>query len=284
MLGEPIFVCNVIGSAFSKQTMSCSCPSGFSVVGNSCRANSNNQPVAPDVTTPLPPPLPPVKPSVPTSPTAPDVTTPLPPSKPPVPPTPPVSPVPPTPPPQPKASCTTTDGKTFEDSFTLGTAFTTDIAPFGTNCFFDFLQSNVKCSNGQWVGAKSTKVFVSCKGADPLPCNFNGQTVAHMGTVQAFTVNSVPFNNVCSNFAQTLTCSNGQMIGGSATFSTCTVQPAPPTTTTTTTTTTSGFETHTLNQGPSCDSVCGVHAGVKFVNNQAVTNAFCPGQKFSCTC
>ena len=57
----------------------------------------------------------------------------------------------------------------------------------------------------------------------PLNCSFNGQTVLHGMSVQAYPNNTVPYGSAC--VAQTRTCNNGTL-SGTAQYASCSVLPA----------------------------------------------------------
>lgn len=76
------------------------------------------------------------------------------------------------------------------------------------------------CSNGALSGNYS---YASCNVAVPNSCLFNGRTVAHGSSVDAFLTSTVPVGNSCSQ--QRRTCNNGTL-SGSYSFSSC--APAVP--------------------------------------------------------
>ncbi len=75
------------------------------------------------------------------------------------------------------------------------------------------------CNNGVLSGSYASG---SCQvqGAS-ASCSFNGQTIPHGGSVQAYASSSVNYGNTCT--AQTRTCNNG-VLSGSYTHGTCSVQ------------------------------------------------------------
>lgn len=109
------------------------------------------------------------------------------------------------------ASCTF-DGRSLAHGEEV-TAFQNSSVAFGGTCSSE----KRTCSNGQLSGSFT---FGSCTVGAPASCLFNGQSVAHGSSVQAFQTSSVDFGQSCT--AQTRTCANG-VLSGSATFSSCTV-------------------------------------------------------------
>lgn len=97
-------------------------------------------------------------------------------------------------------------------------AFQAGSVPFGQTC----AQENRLCLNGVLSGSFQ---FGSCSAGQPQSCLFNGQTIAHGQSVQAFQSTSVPFGQSCQS--ESRMCINGTLSGSFA-FGSCQVQPAAP--------------------------------------------------------
>jgi hypothetical protein len=76
------------------------------------------------------------------------------------------------------------------------------------------------CNNGALSGSFQ---YASCSTNAPASCLFNGQTVAHGSSVQAFPNSTVAYNQTCQ--AETRSCSNG-VLSGSAAYASCNVNTA----------------------------------------------------------
>ncbi|MEQ1723837.1 MAG: hypothetical protein ABL930_11720, partial [Pseudobdellovibrio sp.] len=76
------------------------------------------------------------------------------------------------------------------------------------------------CDNGHLSGSFA---FASCDAGQPASCLFDGQTIVHGATVNAFLSSSVNAGSLCSS--EPRTCSNG-ILSGTNTFSSCTVAAA----------------------------------------------------------
>ena len=86
--------------------------------------------------------------------------------------------------------------------------------PFGSSC-----QSQSRtCVNGVLSGSNP---YSSCRVEPPMSCTFNGQTVAHGGSVTAYKNSTVPFGSVCEQ-PETRVCNNGAL-SGSFTATSCSV-------------------------------------------------------------
>lgn len=92
-------------------------------------------------------------------------------------------------------------------------AYQNSAVPFGTTC----VSQNRQCNNGVLSGSYN---FASCTVGAANSCLFNGQTIPHGQSVQAFTTSSVPYGQTCA--ATTRTCYNGQLTG-SGNFASCMV-------------------------------------------------------------
>ena len=87
---------------------------------------------------------------------------------------------------------------------TTATAWEAATVPFGSTC-----RSQVRtCTNGVLSGNYAA---ASCAVANAESCSFNGQTVAHNGTVTAWETGSVAFGSTCRS--QVRTCTNGALSG-----------------------------------------------------------------------
>lgn len=94
------------------------------------------------------------------------------------------------------------------------TAFQASTAVAGSTC----VSQTETCVNGQFSG---TYAFPNCTVDQPASCLFNGTTLASGQTVPAYAAPLVALGQTCSS--QTLTCSNGSLLGGSNTYPTCSV-------------------------------------------------------------
>ena len=104
------------------------------------------------------------------------------------------------------------DGRTISSSQSV-TAYLSSTVPAGQTC----QAQERSCNNGQLSGVYS---YASCKVAAYASCLFNGQTIAHGTSVNAFPSASVAAGKTCS--AQTRTCYNGAL-SGSGEFGSCVV-------------------------------------------------------------
>jgi hypothetical protein len=112
------------------------------------------------------------------------------------------------------ASCSF-DGRTIISGESV-TAFSSLSVPFGGSC-----QSEARsCLNGQLSGSFNSS---SCSVESAISCSFNGQSIAHDGSVIAYSSASVPFGGTCQS--EVRTCSNGQL-SGSFNKPACAVTPA----------------------------------------------------------
>lgn len=76
------------------------------------------------------------------------------------------------------------------------------------------------CSNGVLSGANT---YSSCSVESAKSCSFNGATVPHGGSTQAWATNSVAYGQSCKS--EIRSCTNG-VLSGSNTYSSCSVEPA----------------------------------------------------------
>ncbi len=92
-------------------------------------------------------------------------------------------------------------------------AYQTSSVPAGLTC-----NSQVRvCSKGNLSGSFT---FSSCNVGNFQSCSFNGQSIAHGSSINAYLANSVPYGSSCS--VQTRTCNNGTLSGTYA-YSNCSV-------------------------------------------------------------
>lgn len=112
------------------------------------------------------------------------------------------------------ANCTF-NGQTIAHGSSVN-AFQNSSVPYGTYCSAE----RRTCNNGVLSGSYS---FATCSTAAAVSCLFNGQTVAHGDSVQAFANSTVAYNQTCQ--AETRTCSNG-VLSGSAAYASCSVNTA----------------------------------------------------------
>lgn len=96
-------------------------------------------------------------------------------------------------------------------------AFQNSSVPFGQVCQGEFRL----CTNGVLSGSFA---YGSCEVGQPASCLFNGVTVAHGSTVNAYQNSSVPYGSQCN--LESRLCNNGSL-SGSYNYSSCEVgQPA----------------------------------------------------------
>ena len=96
-------------------------------------------------------------------------------------------------------------------------AYQTFAVPFGSSC-----QSQSRtCLNGVLSGSNP---YSSCRVEPPMGCTFNGQAIAHGGSVTAYRNATVPFGSTCEA-PETRVCNNGTL-SGSYTAPGCNVQSA----------------------------------------------------------
>ena len=113
--------------------------------------------------------------------------------------------------PQDYANCTF-NGQTVAHGSSIN-AFQNSTVPYGTFCS----AQRRTCNNGVLSGSYA---YNTCSVAAPAACLFNGQTIAHGSSVQAFPNSSVAYNQSC--VAETRTCDNG-VLSGSAAYGSCSV-------------------------------------------------------------
>ena len=88
-------------------------------------------------------------------------------------------------------------------------------------------------SAGAWSAPRDYYFSCSCPSGQiqsgsscvVASCTFNGSTVPNGSSVTAYSTQSVPYDNSCSTYSQTRTCSNGTL-SGSYPYASCTVAPA----------------------------------------------------------
>ena len=90
-------------------------------------------------------------------------------------------------------------------------AYTTSTVAYGSNCKVE----SRTCDNGVLSG---TNTFASCQIDAPAMCLFNGQTVAHGASMNAYTTSNVAFGSTCK--VESRTCNNGALSGTNA-FANC---------------------------------------------------------------
>ncbi len=96
-------------------------------------------------------------------------------------------------------------------------AFPSSTVNFGDMCISD----TRTCDNGILSGSNQ---YASCSTTQAASCLFNGQTIAHNQTIQAFATSTVGFGESC--VAEERSCYNG-VLDGSSQYASCTVaQPA----------------------------------------------------------
>lgn len=109
------------------------------------------------------------------------------------------------------ASCTF-NGQTVPSGTTV-TAFQNSSTPVGQACVSEVRS----CYNGNLSG---TYTYGSCTPGVAASCLFNGQTVAHGGTITGYLNSTVPYGQTCAS--QIRTCTNGSL-SGSYNYISCTV-------------------------------------------------------------
>lgn len=108
------------------------------------------------------------------------------------------------------------DGRTIPHQGSVR-AYLHSSSPFGQTLCNSF-QSRA-CNDGSLSG---TYEYSSCTVDTPRACTFNGRTIAHGGTVEAFQHSSAPFGSSNCNTKQTRRCSNG-VLSGSYVYASCQV-------------------------------------------------------------
>ncbi len=138
-------------------------------------------------------------------------------------------------------------GKTIANNSSV-TAYEKATVPFGSTC----LSQQRKCINGQLSGTYSVE---ACNVESAVSCNFNGNSIAHNGTVTAYLTSSVSFGGKCAS--ETRKCSNGVLsgtysessckveVGANCDFNGTTVQHGQSTT---------AYQSNTVAFGSSCQS------------------------------
>lgn len=97
-------------------------------------------------------------------------------------------------------------------------AFQNSSVLFGFTC----TSENRTCNDGQLSGSFQ---FSTCSVGAPVACLFNGRTIAHGSSVNAFSTGSVNFGSSCIN--QTRSCMNGNL-SGSFQFDSCSAAAPQP--------------------------------------------------------
>lgn len=119
---------------------------------------------------------------------------------------------------EPAKTCTF-NGQTIANGATVK-AYASSTVPFGSTC-----QSETRtCTNGQLSGSNtvaSCTVLPKPPVTPPKSCTFNGKSVAHGASVQAFKSSSVGYGQKCES--ETRTCNDG-VLSGSNTASSCAVE------------------------------------------------------------
>jgi len=90
-------------------------------------------------------------------------------------------------------------------------SFLNSTAEFGSSCTGE----TRTCNNGTLSGSYQ---FASCEVGEPSACLFNGQTIAHGQTVNAYASSNVEYGQLCQ--AETRICDNGYL-SGSFRYSSC---------------------------------------------------------------
>lgn len=110
------------------------------------------------------------------------------------------------------------NGETIEHNSTV-IGYSSSSVSFGQSC--STVAEVRTCSNGVLSG---TAAFASCEVGQPKSCLFNGLTVAHGDSVNAFASSTTQYGQSCQ--AEARTCNNG-VLSGSAQYGSCTEgQPA----------------------------------------------------------
>lgn len=96
------------------------------------------------------------------------------------------------------------------------TAYQASSVAYGGQC----VSEQRTCTNGSFSGSYQS---ATCSVAQPLNCSFNGQSVVHGQSVNAYQSSSVSFGQTCTS--QQRTCSSGTL-SGTYTFNACAVATA----------------------------------------------------------
>lgn len=108
------------------------------------------------------------------------------------------------------------DGKTIENGDSI-VAYESSTSAFGSEC----KKETRTCNDGTLTGAFQ---YSSCAVDQAKSCLFDGKTIAHGQSVQAFSQSSVAYGQSCES--QTRVCNNG-VLSGEASFASCVAgQPA----------------------------------------------------------
>ena len=92
-------------------------------------------------------------------------------------------------------------------------AYTASTAAYGSACNVE----SRACNNGVLSG---TNTFANCQVDAPAMCLFNGQTVAHGASINAYAASTVAFGSTCK--VESRACTNG-VLSGTNTFANCQV-------------------------------------------------------------
>jgi hypothetical protein len=98
-------------------------------------------------------------------------------------------------------------------------AYATNTLPAGGNC--GSIAEIRTCSNGVLSGSYN---YLSCSAqsaAGTASCTLGGQTIAHNGTITAYSSSTAPYDSTCAAQSQVRTCTNGTL-SGSYTATSCT--------------------------------------------------------------
>ena len=95
----------------------------------------------------------------------------------------------------------------------LVTAYQNSSVPAGQTC----VSESRHCVDGVLYGSYA---YSSCSPSPYASCLFNGQTIAHGGSVTGYTSSTVAYGLSCTSVAEMRTCNNG-VLSGSAQYSSC---------------------------------------------------------------
>jgi len=107
------------------------------------------------------------------------------------------------------------NGQTLKDGESVQ-AYSSSSVAYGQTCQVE----TRTCSNGVLSGSNTV---ATCSIEEAKTCSFNGSTVPHGGSVQAWATNSVAYGQSCKS--EIRSCSNG-VLSGSNTYNSCAVEPA----------------------------------------------------------
>ena len=109
----------------------------------------------------------------------------------------------------------TFNGQPLQDGESI-TAYQNSTVAFGNQC----ISETRTCKSASLSGSYQ---FASCAVDQPASCLFNGQTISHGQTINAFISSSVSFGSLCQS--EQRTCLNG-VLSGSAAYASCAVDQA----------------------------------------------------------